>query len=171
MTTKICFKCNEAKPISDYYKHSRMADGHLNKCKNCTKKDTKEVSEKLISTPEGLEKERARHRDKYKRLGYKDKQKEWDSEKPWKQTQVYKNLSRKFKLPKGIELHHWNYNDDFLEDVFILSVKEHRKAHAFLTLDVEKRLFYVKNQDILLDTKEKHEEFLINKGIVFIKSE
>lgn len=171
MTTKICFKCNENKSLSEYYKHKQMADGHLNKCKACTKKDTKETTEKLTSTPEGLEKERQRHRDKYKRLGYKDKQKEWDSEKPWKQTQVYKNLSRKFKLPKGIELHHWNYNDDFLEDVFILNIKEHKKAHTFLTLDIEKRLFYVKDQNILLDTKQKHEEFLISKGVVFLKPE
>lgn len=39
MNTKVCFKCKCEKSIDDFYKHPGMTDGHVNKCKECNKKD------------------------------------------------------------------------------------------------------------------------------------
>ena len=39
MNEKKCFKCNLMFPLHFFYKHVEMKDGHLNKCKICTRAD------------------------------------------------------------------------------------------------------------------------------------
>lgn len=48
METKTCFKCGRELPLSEFYKHPKMADGHLNKCRECTRKDVRENRQKRI---------------------------------------------------------------------------------------------------------------------------
>lgn len=59
MVVKKCFKCLIEKPLKDYYKHSEMSDGYLNKCKVCTRADV------LKNRNDNLEEHRARDRKRF----------------------------------------------------------------------------------------------------------
>jgi len=162
---KKCIICSKEKPLDAFYKHKEMVDGHLNKCKECCKKQSRERNAKKSNDPDWVEKERARGREKYARLNYKEKQKEYDSEKEWKNTSTYKNLSRNLNIPKGIHAHHWNYFK--LKDVVLMEVKDHKAFHKLIELDIKKRIFKVIKTGEYLDTREKHLGFIISSGFKY----
>jgi len=64
---KKCFKCHGVFPLTQFYKHPMMADGHLNKCKECTRKDSAKRLEIKKQDPEWVEKERIRHINKFRK--------------------------------------------------------------------------------------------------------
>lgn len=155
----ICNKCNLEKGI-EFYKNDKT-------CKDCRKIFQRNRNKENKNNPDFVEKERARGREKYARLNYKDKQKEWDSNKPWKNTSTYKNLHRDLKIPRGISAHHWNYFK--LKDIVLMDNDEHKAFHQLIELDVEKRVFKIKKTGEYLDTRNKHLCFIVTSGFGFVE--
>jgi hypothetical protein len=148
METKKCFKCGKMLPLSDFYKHKQMRDGHLNKCKSCTKTDVRLKYEENIINPEYIEKERLRCRLKYAKYKYKYKNKS----KIGNFGNTHKFLKNKGYDMSNKEAHHWNYN--FKNNVFILNRRSHGVIHKYLIFDEATNLF--KYNGVLIDSAEKH---------------
>lgn len=134
---KACFKCGETKPLDDFYKHSQMGDGHLNKCKDCAKID---VRRHRIENPDRVrEYDRARsqlpHRKAMRKAGYN---REWDIHPDrMKARNAVSNAVRDGRLLKqscafcggeSHEAHHHDYTKPL--DVTWLCRPCHRRFHA-----------------------------------------
>lgn len=134
-----------------------MADGHLNKCIDCTKADEKQRYYKNRENDAYVEKERLRGREKYLRLGYVNKCSEMQRAKKAKFIGL-RGARKKFKLnlPRQIELHHWNYN--ILTEVIALDRRLHKRVHSLMAFDMDKGYYIYEGRP--LDTIEKHLEIV-----------
>jgi len=57
---KECFKCGETKDLDGFYKHPGTADGHLGKCKECTRADVAQHRADNIDAIREYDRERAK---------------------------------------------------------------------------------------------------------------
>lgn len=162
---KKCFKCGIEKELSEYYVHPQMGDGHLNKCKDCTKKDSKSRINILCLDATWIESEKRRGREKYHRLYAgtgkvnKKRNERWKNKFPEKKKAT--SHSQHMKKPfDGAEKHHWSYNAEHYKDVIWLTKKQHMKGHRFIIYDQERMMYRRTDNNELLDSKESHEKWI-----------
>lgn len=163
---KKCFKCGEEKPLSEFYKHKEMADGHLNKCKKCTKLDsfgrTKEeierrkfrdrnrpnAKERVARNSERVRRLKAENNEHYVKTISIPKQK-WNKENRYKKSanlKVKRNITMKDNKPcqcqlcgcndNNLEGHHYDYSKPL--DVTWLCKRCHSLAHKAINEDKRK---------------------------------
>jgi hypothetical protein len=148
---KTCFKCRATKPLNQFYGHSKMADGHLNKCIECTRKDTATRVARLSQDPAWAVAERARHRAKsaqarangrarvYTREETRISLERWTNNHPHKRAahQAVSNAIRCGKLVKQpcekcgalkVQAHHDDYSKPL--DVRWLCIPHHNQHHV-----------------------------------------
>ena len=135
---KICRKCKVPKDLNDFYKHSEMADGHLNICKVCTRK---RISKHWYKNAEAL---RIKEHDRWQRRKLKPKEikRRLDYQKDYRKKnknsmRAHNMTLRKLTRPKHCEIcgkackphgHHEDY-DKPLEVIWACPVC-HRKIHS-----------------------------------------
>ena len=163
---KKCFKCGEEKPISEFYKHKAMADGHLNKCKICAKLDsfgrTKEeierrkfrdrnrpnAKERVAKNSERIRRLKAENNEHYIKTILEPKEK-WNKENRNKKNahlKVKRSITMKDNKQNQCQLcgcssnklegHHYDYSKPL--DVTWLCKRCHALAHKAINEDKRK---------------------------------
>jgi hypothetical protein len=134
--TQTCFKCNLEKPLSEFYEHPQMANGHLGKCKDCTKKDSRINSR----TEKSKERERLRNTSQKRKTHLTENTRQWRKNNPEKYKAQIKlnNALRSGKIEKPNKCEECNqekklhaHHDDYSKplDVIWLCVECHGKKN------------------------------------------
>lgn len=131
--SKACFKCNEVKPLAEFYRHREMSDGHLGKCKGCTRRDVR--SNRRIRGDHYKEYDRKRG-NRWKD-GYESEWRKLNPEK-YKAHVIAHNAIRDGKLKREpcfmcgdekVHGHHVDYSKPL--DVIWLCPTCHKRIHAY----------------------------------------
>lgn len=64
---KPCTKCGRELPLTEFYQHVMMGDGHFSQCKDCVRARVRARHHEKMQDPEWRERERVRGREKFRR--------------------------------------------------------------------------------------------------------
>lgn len=134
---KSCKRCKNMKPLSDFYKHNGMADGHLSFCKDCKKSQVtahRDINIERIRDYDRrreLDPNRAESKAKY-RSRYKKSNKAQISARSKVSHAIRDGLLIKMPCEKcgtieGVHGHHEDYSKPL--DVNWLCVEHHFERH------------------------------------------
>lgn len=145
---KSCFKCGAEKALDAFYRHPQMPDGHLNKCRECTKIDVRQNRAAKLDYYQEYDRKRGLlpHRklgNKHRAPNYTEKRREWskhyyfeNAERAKAHTMVGNAVRAGKLMPKpcercgfaiGVQAHHEDYSKPM--DVIWFCTKHHGERH------------------------------------------
>ena len=135
MTNKTCRQCNRDLSINQFYTHPMMADGHLNKCKDCVKRRVNK--HRSLNVEEARAYDRARFRTEARRQYIYETTKRLQEKYPdkYKARVAVGNALRDGRLVRQpcwcgklkTEAHHTDYAKPL--DVIWLCTEHHNATH------------------------------------------
>lgn len=140
---KTCFRCNISQPLDNFYKHPKMSDGHLGKCKECAKKDVAENYRARYEQYHSYDRVRAQRPErKIAALEYQRRRRQNHPERDSARDTVGRAIKNgKLKrqrcnvcgTSRKVEAHHPDYTKPL--DVVWLCFTHHRAAHNQMTVE------------------------------------
>ena len=134
---KACFRCKAVKPLTEYYAHPQMGDGHLGKCKECTKVDVKARYALTIEERHAYEARRNATPERKKQLLESNKRRKLAHPEKARARNAVVNAVRDGRLARlpcevcgdlRVEGHHEDYSKPL--DVRWLCFTHHREVHG-----------------------------------------
>ncbi len=142
---KTCFKCHRLLPLTEFYRHPRMADGHLNKCRECARLDTLQNRRKRVVYYREYDRVRSQLPDRLARRRESARREKEQEPQKYRARTAAGNALRNGHLRKepcyfcaattDVEMHHPDYTQPLR--VYWLCRLCHRKLDGMTKIGVE----------------------------------